>query len=75
MNEAKHMCAIGSCPARIPTSTPICEAHRERLPDKLTAKIMYEFIRREQGQRHAALKYAEIVAQATALLYDPPRKR
>lgn len=80
MTEAMHTCARGGCERQIPTSAPICERCREQLNEtkqgkKLVESIDHEFLRRQQGQRNAPLKFAEAVSEATALLIDgPPRK-
>jgi hypothetical protein len=77
MTESQRTCSIGGCRVQIPTSSPICAGHRERLSaengqQSLVSKIDHEFLRRQQGHRGAALKYAEAISEATAWLHDGP---
>jgi len=79
MSGGMHTCEIGKCERQIVASVPLCARCRERLSElspSTVEKIDKEFLRRQQGQKGAALKFAELIAKATASLHDvPPGKR
>jgi hypothetical protein len=77
MNATVHKCAIAECQRQIPVADPICARHREQLQDrkggrKLIETIDHQYVRRQQCIRGAALKLAEAVSLATAMLHDVP---